>query len=70
MRNPSAALLFRNAGPGTFARIVHELRGALPEAEAYLDRLAGEAGDEAERNAAHPGRLLDLVHHTRALSSV
>ena len=70
VREPSTALLFRNAGPGTFARIVQQLRGALPEAETYLDRLAGEAVVEAERNAADPGPLLDLVRHTRALSSV
>jgi geranylgeranyl diphosphate synthase type I len=70
MRRPSTALLFRNAGPGTFARIAEELRAALPEAEAYLDRLATEAEDEATRNAAHPGRLVDLLRHTRALSAV
>jgi len=69
MRKPTAALLFRNAGPGTYARIVRELRDALPEAEAYLEGLAGEAESEARRNAAHPGRLLDLVRHTRVLSS-
>ena len=69
MRKPSTALLFRNSGPGTYARIVHELRGALPEAEAYLGRLADEAEVEARRNAAHPGLLLELVRHTRALSS-
>jgi geranylgeranyl pyrophosphate synthase len=70
MRRPSTALLFRNAGPGTFARIAEELRGALTEAEAYLDRLAAEAEDEATRNAAHPDRLVDLLRHTRALSAV
>ena len=70
MRSPGTALLFRNAGPGTFLRIAQALREALPEAEAYLDRLAAEAEAEALRNAAHPARLLDLLHHTRALSSV
>jgi geranylgeranyl pyrophosphate synthase len=70
MRSPGTALLFRNAGPGTFLRIAQALREALPEAEAYLDRLAAEAEAEALRHAAHPARLLDLLHHTRALSSV
>ncbi len=70
MRDPSTALLFRNAGPGTFRETALRLRGALPEAELYLDRLAGEAEAEALKNAAHPERLLELLHHTRALSAV
>ena len=70
MRRPSVALLFRNAGPGTFARIADELRAALPDAELYLDRLLAEAEAEATTNAAHPDRLLDLLRHTRALSNV
>ena len=69
MRRPGTALLFRNAGPATFARIADALREALPEAEAYLDRLLREAETEARRHAAHPERLLDLLHHTRALSA-
>lgn len=70
MRNAGTALLFRNAGPGTFLRIARALREALPEAEAYLDRLAAEAEAEALRHAPHPARLLDLLRHTRALSAV
>lgn len=70
MRRPSTALLFRNAGSGTFARIAEELRGALPEAEAYLDRLAAETEAEAMQNAPHPDRLVGLLRHTRALSAV
>jgi geranylgeranyl pyrophosphate synthase len=70
MRSPGTALLFRNAGPGTFRKIAAALREALPEAEAYLDRLSSEAEAEARRHATHPARLLELLHHTRALSSV
>lgn len=70
MRDPGTALLFRNAGPGTFRKIAGALRQALPEAEAYLDRLAAEAEAEAGQHAAHPARLVDLLRHTRALSSV
>ena len=70
MRSPGTALLFRNAGPGTFVKIARALRDALPEAEAYLDRLAAEAETEALRHAAHPDRLIDLLRHTRALSAV
>jgi geranylgeranyl diphosphate synthase type I len=69
MRSPTTALLIRNAGSGTFRRIVEALRAALPEAEAYLDRLAAEAEDEARR-AGHPARLVELLRHTRALSAV
>lgn len=69
MRSPGTALLFRNAGPGTFVQIAQALRRALPEAEAYLDRLAAEAEAEATRHAPYPERLLDLLRHTRALSA-
>jgi geranylgeranyl pyrophosphate synthase len=69
-RDPQAALLFRNAGPATFTRIAEALRESLPEAEAYLDRLAAEAEAEALAHADDPSLLLDLVRHTRALSAV
>ena len=69
MRSPSTGLLFRNAGPGTFVKIARALREAVPEAEAYLDRLAAEAEAEARQHAAHPARLLELLRHTRALSA-
>lgn len=69
-RDPQAALLFRNAGPATFAKIAHKLRKSLPEAETYLDRLAEEAEAEAREHADDPTLLVDLVRHTRALSAV
>lgn len=69
-RDPATAVLFRNAGPGSESRIAERLRAALPEAEAHLDRLAGEAAAEAVANAPHPERLLELVRHTRALSAI
>ena len=56
--------------PGTFDETARRLRTALPEAEAYLDRLLSEAEAEAMRNAPYPQRLVDLLRHTRALSSV
>jgi geranylgeranyl pyrophosphate synthase len=70
MRDPATALLLRDVGPATFGETAHRLRAALPEAEAYLDRLAGEAHEQAMRHAAYPQRLVDLVRHTRALSAV
>jgi geranylgeranyl diphosphate synthase type I len=69
MRDPATALLLRDVGPATFAETAQRLRAALPEAEAYLDRIAAEAEDEAVRNAAYPARLVDLIRHTRALSA-
>jgi len=70
MRDPAAAVLLRNVRPGTFDETARRLRTALPEAEAYLDRLLSEAEAEAMRNAPYPQRLVDLLRHTRALSSV
>jgi geranylgeranyl diphosphate synthase type I len=70
MRDPATALLLREVGPETYREIAGKLREALPEAEAYLDRLAVEAEHEALRNAPYPARLVELVRHTRALSSV
>ena len=70
MRDPAAAVLLRDVRPGTFDETARRLRTALPEAEAYLDRLLSEAEAEAMRNAPYPQRLVDLLRHTRALSSV
>lgn len=70
MRDPTTALLLREVRPATFRETAERLRAALPEAEAYLDRLASEAETEAVANAPYPERLIDLIRHTRALSSV
>ena len=70
MRDPAAAVLLRDVRPGTFDETARRLRTALPEAEVYLDRLLSEAEAEAMRNAPYPQRLVDLLRHTRALSSV
>ena len=70
MRDPETAVLLRDVRPDTFAETARRLRGALPEAESYLDRIAAEAEEEAVRNAPYPKRLVDLIRHTRALSAV
>jgi geranylgeranyl pyrophosphate synthase len=67
-RDPVTAALFRTAGPQNADEIAVGLRDALPEAEAYLDRLANEAESEARANAPRWSGLVDLVTHTRALS--
>ncbi len=70
MRDPATALLLREVRTETFGETAERLRSALPEAEDYLDRLAGEAEAEAVRNAPYPQLLVDLIRHTRALSLV
>jgi geranylgeranyl pyrophosphate synthase len=70
LRNPETAVLFRNAGPENARQIGERLYAALPEAEAYLDGLAREAEVEATSNARYPGRLMELIRHTRALSTI
>jgi len=69
IRDPAVAVMFRNAGRDNYAGIAERQRDALPEAEAYLDTLQAEAEAEAIANAPQPERLLDLVRHTRALST-
>jgi geranylgeranyl diphosphate synthase type I len=69
IRDPAAAVMFRNAGRDIYGEMAERQRAALPEAEAYLDTLQAEAEAEAIANAAHPERLLDLVRHTRTLSA-
>jgi geranylgeranyl pyrophosphate synthase len=69
MRDPATALLLRNVRQATLGETAARLREALPEAEAYLDRLAAEAEHEAVANAPYPARLVELVRHTRALSA-
>lgn len=45
------------------------ITGALPEAEKYLDKLAAQAEAEALAQGRFPEGLVDLVRHTRALST-
>jgi hypothetical protein len=68
-RDPATALLFREASLDNSREITRRLKLALPEAEKYLDRLAAEAEAEALAQARYPERLIDLIRHTRALSS-
>jgi geranylgeranyl pyrophosphate synthase len=70
MRDPATAVLLRDVRPETYGETATRLQAALPESEAYLDRVAEEAEHEALRSAPYPARLVDLIRHTRALSSV
>jgi geranylgeranyl pyrophosphate synthase len=69
VRDPVVAALFERREPETIPLLTEKLASALPEAERYLDRIAGEAEAEARANAAHSEGLLELIHHTRALSA-
>jgi geranylgeranyl pyrophosphate synthase len=70
VRDPVTATLFRAGDRADIGRIAARLQEALPEAEAYLDRLADEATAEATEHADDPGPLVDLVRHTRSLSRI
>lgn len=68
VRHPETALLFRQGGPKASRALAPRLADALPEAEEYLDKIAGEAETEAAANAIYPDLLIELVHYTRLLS--
>lgn len=68
IRDAHTASLFRNPEPEYIPLITERLVAALPAAERHLDRIAAEAEAEARGNALYPGRLLELVGHTRELS--
>jgi len=67
IRNPKTARIFCNPDQRKRELLADAFRGALPEAERYLDEIAAEACREA-RNAPYPRRLLTLVNFTRGLS--
>ena len=67
-RDPRTAALFRSGVNGAHRALRRRFAGSLPEAEAYLDGVAGEARQEARGNARSPAVLLRLIEHTRRLS--
>lgn len=68
IRDPEAALLFRNPTPEGLEALLERMEAALPAAEQYLDGIAAEAEAEARRVAPRPEVLLNLVRNTRQLS--
>ena len=53
----------------TFALLLgRHFVASLPEAEAYLDRIAEEGRTEARSMAANPAPLIALIEQTRQLS--
>ena len=68
IRNPAMAAIFCNPDGHDLAELGRAFVARLPEAEAYLDSVAAEAGHIALTLAADPGPLLALIERTRDLS--
>lgn len=68
IRDPEVARAFADPSGGELAFLAGAFRATLPDAEAYLDRIAEEARTEARLFAADPHPLLALVERTRTLS--
>jgi geranylgeranyl pyrophosphate synthase len=68
IRDPHIAKLFLHPNGGNQAAFAQAVRSSLPEAEAYLDRIAEEAAAEARLSAANPEPLYTLIEYTRGLS--
>ena len=68
-RDPRVAAMFRRPSNGDGASLRERFREVLPEAERYLDGIAGDAVREARSHATFPRELKTLVEHTRALST-
>lgn len=68
IRNPHVAVLFRTKAAEGKRTLIDRFIAVLPEAEDYLDRVAGEAEGEVKQNALFQERLITLIGYTRALS--
>lgn len=68
IRDPEVAMEFRNPSPDGMEFLMGKLKAVLPDAEQYLDRIAGEATREVRRVAQNPEPLITLIEHTRRLS--
>ena len=70
IREVEFAAKFREGKLDDLNYITRKLNAVLPEAEAYLDKIAKEARGEAINHANHPDKLFILIEHTRGLSKV
>ena len=68
IRDPAMAAIFCHPDGSDLAELGRAFAARLPEAEAYLDSIAAEAGHVARTLAADPAPLLALVEQTRGLS--
>jgi len=71
IRDPAVSALFVEPNPadGDLHAMAEAFKSRLPEAERYLDAVASEAREEARRFAPNPDPLIDLIDHTRRLST-
>jgi geranylgeranyl pyrophosphate synthase len=70
IRDPAIGALFSNPDPSPqdLQTMATCFADQLPEAEAYLDRIAAEARSEAQQFCSDPRPLLALIDQTRQLS--
>jgi geranylgeranyl pyrophosphate synthase len=68
IRDPAAARIFCDPEGGDLAELGRHFVAQLPEAEAYLDKIAEEGRTEARSFALNPEPLIALVEKTRQLS--
>jgi geranylgeranyl pyrophosphate synthase len=72
IRDPDVAAIFVDPKPAEedLRALSRAFTSQLPDAERYLDRIAGDARQEARLFAPNAGPLLALVDHTRRLSNL
>jgi geranylgeranyl pyrophosphate synthase len=70
MRDADVAGRFRSGTRDDLMVIAPKIKLALSDAERYLDSLAQEAIEEANRVAPNPKPLISIVQHTRRLSKL
>jgi geranylgeranyl pyrophosphate synthase len=70
IRDPAIGALFTKSDPtdADYAALAAAFAAKLPEAEAYLDRIAEEARTEAHAFSVDPTPLYALINQTRGLS--
>lgn len=68
IRTPEIAALFTESSTEHHAQLMQAYQAQLPDAEAYLDRIAAEAKEQARLFAPNPSPLYALVDDTRQLS--
>ena len=68
IRDPAVARVFVDPAENQLPQLAAAFQACVPEAEAYLDRIAEEARGEARLFAVDPAGLIALVDQTRKLS--
>ena len=69
IRDAETARVFSDPTEEQLPLLAQAFQAKIPEAEAYLDRIAEEARTEARLFARNPAGLLELIDHTRQLSA-